>query len=342
MIGNFISGSQKSVAISDQSSVGECRRAARALAESAGFDETKMGRIAIIASEVATNIVKHATSGTVLVQMLDDGIHAQLEILGIDRGPGMNDIAHCMRDGYSSAGTSGNGLGAIARLSDTFDGYSIAGQGTVFMSRIEKSKSAGHPAAKAAFEVGAICVAVAGEIECGDNWCLSHDGAHIGMLVADGLGHGGPAAAASSAAVNSYRTLPFQPPSSQMSMMHKALSGTRGAAVACALLHPTAGKIEYAGIGNICGSVVTEGRQRGMVSHNGTAGVQLLRAQQFEYPWPTDSHVVMHSDGLTARWNLEVYPGLMQHHPAIVAGILFRDFARARDDATVLVVQRRS
>jgi anti-sigma regulatory factor (Ser/Thr protein kinase) len=337
MTARIIRGSQVKVTISDQSSVGECRRAARALAEAQGFDEVSLGRISIVATEVASNLLRHAGTGEVLIQMLDDGVQPELEILSIDRGPGMADIDDCMRDGFSTGGTAGTGLGAVARLSSTFDVFSRPDQGTVLLSRTAMPSAATR---KVNLQLGAICVAVAGEIECGDAWCIVDGDSVASMLVADGLGHGAAAATASRAAAAAFVAKPFERPSSLMTTMHGAASGTRGVAVACALAHADSATIEYAGVGNVCGSVVIEGKQRGMVSHNGTLGVQLLRTQQFEYRWPPGSCIVMHSDGLSARWNLGEYPGLAQHHPAIIAGILYRDFARERDDATVIVVRR--
>ena len=126
-----------------------------------------------------------------------------------------------------------------------------------------------------------------------------------------------------------------------MNSLHQALSGGRGAAAACARLRTADLQVDYAGVGNICGTVATRERSRGMVSHNGTLGVQLLRSQQFEYEWALDSRVVMHSDGVSARWALAAYPGLFGRHPAVVAGVLYRDFSRKRDDATVLVASRK-
>jgi anti-sigma regulatory factor (Ser/Thr protein kinase) len=334
----ILSASQLSVTIADSSSIGECRRAAKALAESHGFEEASVGRICIIATEVATNIVRHAQTGRVLVQVLDDGARPEFEVLGIDRGPGMIDIDRCMRDGYSTGGTAGNGLGAISRLSSTFDVFSAPDKGTVVLSR---TFGKGEPSkAASGVELGAICLAVQGEIECGDTWRAADSKASFSMLIADGLGHGPAAATASQAAAAAFVAQPFESPSIGMNNMHRALSGTRGAAASCALLHVAEQRIDYAGVGNICATVVTEDRSRGMVSHNGTLGVQLLRTQQFEYPWPPGSYVVMHSDGLSARWNLQDYSGLRGRHPAIVAAILYRDRARPRDDATILVARR--
>jgi hypothetical protein len=122
-----------------------------------------------------------------------------------------------------------------------------------------------------------------------------------------------------------------------MQNVHRTISSTRGAAAACAVLDTDSSKIKYSGVGNIAGTVVSADRARGMVSHNGTLGVQMLRNQQFEYEWPRGSHVVMHSDGLSARWTLPAYPGLQRRHPGVIAAVLYRDFVRRRDDATVIV-----
>jgi hypothetical protein len=123
--------------------------------------------------------------------------------------------------------------------------------------------------------------------------------------------------------------------------MHRAMSGTRGAAAACARLQIDSEALQYAGVGNIGGSVISSERSHGMVSHNGTLGTQLLRVQQFSYPWPRNAHVVMHSDGISARWSASAYLGIHACHSAVIAAVLYRDHRRGRDDATVLVVGRR-
>jgi anti-sigma regulatory factor (Ser/Thr protein kinase) len=337
----IIGGSQLSVSIADSSSVGESRRAARQLAESFGFDETQVGRICIIATEIAANILKHATSGTVLLQVLDDGLEPEFEVLGIDKGPGMADVDQCMRDGYSTSGTAGTGLGALSRLSTTFDMFSLVDKGTIVLSRTGKVFSSSTPRrrVKTGFEMGAISIAVAGELECGDTWRVAEEKTSMAVLVADGLGHGTLAAVASRAAAAAFLIDPFAPPASNMLTLHRALSGTRGAAGACLILRAADRKADYAGIGNIYGAIATAERSRGMVSHNGTLGAQLLRTQQFEYEWPAGNLAIMHSDGLSARWSLADYPGLFQRHPAVIAAALYRDNVRSRDDATVVVAR---
>jgi hypothetical protein len=185
-------------------------------------------------------------------------------------------------------------------------------------------------------DFGAVSIALAGEIECGDIWRIAIRDEEMAILVGDGLGHGPLAATAARAAATAFGERPFDSPAECMQNLHRALSGSRGAAAACAVFS-TNGKIAYSGVGNISGAVVSAERSRGMVSHNGILGTQLLRKQQFEYKYNLGDRVVMHSDGVSARWSLSAYPGLFLRHAAVIAGILYRDHARPRDDATVVV-----
>jgi anti-sigma regulatory factor (Ser/Thr protein kinase) len=324
--------------VEEVSQVGDCRRAAQRLAQAYDFDETLVGRVGIVATELTNNLVKHAGRGELLLQAIGDGQTVAIEMVAIDRGPGMS-VEQCMRDGYSTGGTAGTGLGAISRLSTLFDVYSADGQGTVAVSRVAKPPAPGsaRPGAAAAPEFGAISVAVLGEMECGDIWRIASRSGSTAILVADGLGHGPLAATAASAAAAAFDRQPFDSPSESMQHIHQALSGGRGAAAACAVIDSTSAKLAYAGVGNISGSVVSAERSRGMVSHNGILGVQLLRKQQFEYPCTPTDRVVMHSDGMSARWSLKTYPGLFSRHAAVIAGVLYRDHARLRDDVTVVV-----
>jgi anti-sigma regulatory factor (Ser/Thr protein kinase) len=338
MSGRIIFGSQLRIPVSDDSAIGECRRSAKRLTDGHMFDEVSAGRVGIIATELSTNIVRHAGRGEVLMQVLNGGPSPEFELICVDQGPGMQNVDTCLRDGYSTGGTAGGGLGAVSRLSSTFDIFSALGQGTVVLSRSKPNKSRQHKSEpESPLELGAICLAMAGEIECGDTWRVADGDSLVSIFVADGLGHGALAASASQAAAETFTSRPFEAPSILMKSCHRALAGTRGAAAACAVLRVAESKVDYAGVGNIAGTVVTQDRSRGMVSHNGTLGMQLSRTQQFEYDWPLESRVIMHSDGLSARWNLSAYAGLHLRHSAVIAGVLYRDFVRRRDDVTVIV-----
>jgi anti-sigma regulatory factor (Ser/Thr protein kinase) len=333
------SRSQSRLQIEDASHVGECRRTAQHLAEAHELDPTLVGRVGIVATELANNVIRHAGRGELLIQALSDGTDVTIELVAIDRGPGM-DLDTCMRDGYSTVGTAGTGLGAVLRLSTLFDVYSVPGEGTVVVSRIDNRIPTvfGRPAnINTTPQFGAICLAVAGETECGDAWRIAERSNETAIMVADGLGHGPLAAAASQAAAATFSERPFEEPSETMQRLHHRLSGGRGAAAACAVLDTDKAKVVYSGVGNISGCVIKGERSKGMVSHNGTLGVQLLRKQQFEYEFSQGSRVVMHSDGMSARWAVGAYPGLFARHAAVIAAVLYRDHARARDDVTVIV-----
>jgi anti-sigma regulatory factor (Ser/Thr protein kinase) len=324
------------VAVTEASQVGEARRAVAALTRLLGFDEEASGRAALIVTEAATNLVKHAREGVLVLRPLEDGAGNGVEVLALDRGPGMADPGKCLRDGYSTAGTPGQGLGAIVRLSGFVDIYSHRPTGSALLARLGPGST---PAPGHRLQVEAISLPRAGEEVCGDCWAVAHEGGRTLVLVADGLGHGPLAAEASGTAARVFRDNARLGPVEILQALHRALHATRGAAVAVAEVDVGGESIRYAGVGNIAGLVLAGGTSRSMVSHNGTVGHQALRFQEFTYPFPKGALLVMHSDGLASRWGLEAYPGLAVRDPALVAGVLYRDFQRGRDDVTVLAAR---
>jgi anti-sigma regulatory factor (Ser/Thr protein kinase) len=314
--------------IEEESQIGEARRDAQRLAFAYGLDATQSGRVAIAATELATNLCRHGGGGELLLQPVKSGDGEIIELLAIDRGRGMSDITRCLNDGYSTGGTSGTGLGAVRRLSVEFDIHSVPGEGTVVMSRV---------GAKPGSRFGAVSIPVKGEVECGDSWALAEDQDSLCIMLVDGLGHGSFAAAAAECAQESFAATVAETPRAILERAHRALASTRGAAAAVARITQRC-KLSYAGVGNVTGYIVGADQSQGLVSYNGTLGLTLQKLQQFEYEWPKDSILVMHSDGLSARWDLRKNPILRGKHPAIIAGVLYRDHARVRDDATVVVL----
>ena len=319
--------SQLHYVIDDSSKVGEVRRAAQNLANFE-FDAETAGRVAIAATELANNLLNHAGGGELLVQTLGDDQTATLELLALDRGPGMGDSERCLTDGYSTAGTPGNGLGAVRRLADEFDLYTAPGDGAIVMARF------GGPLTP---RFGAVCVPMPGETDCGDAWHLVSDGERTAVFLVDGLGHGTFAAQAAQAGIASFTASPWLPPHEVMRHAGTAMAQSRGGAAACALLRKD-GAISYAGVGNISGTLVSRDKSEGLVSHPGTLGMQPRRVHQFEYQRTPDTVLIMHSDGISSRGNLKERPQLIAHHPSIIAAALYRDFGRSRDDASVVVV----
>jgi anti-sigma regulatory factor (Ser/Thr protein kinase) len=326
------------VSVDDPSQIGEARRSASAIAAAIGLSETEVGKFALIATEAATNISKHANRGEIILRSVaGPGARAAADLIAIDSGPGIANLDRALSDGYSTAGTAGHGLGAMARLATGFDIFTTEGAGTVLCARVERDRPV-RVSTASAYEIGVVRVPKRGEQACGDDWSFVADEHGRAVLtVADGLGHGIAAAEASARAVAIGAERAAEQPAFVVSAIHAGLRSTRGAAVAVAEL--TAPCVRFSGLGNISASIISSDGSRSLVSHNGIAGHEMRKIQEFSYDWAPGALLVLHSDGLSARWELGKYPGLLSRHPSVVAGVLYRDFTRGRDDALVVVVR---
>jgi len=325
----------------DASRVAESRRALGALASRVGLPEPDAGRAQIVATELSNNLLRHAREGFLVARVLQDSEGRGVEIAAVDRGPGM-DLQRCLADGFSTAGTPGTGLGAARRLSDSFDAYSLP-SGSIVVARILASGAAARrPSEPAPPQIGAICLAKAGEEMSGDAWAAeTMAGGRTLIVVADGLGHGPLAADASAAALATFHELApsGRGPAEILGEVHRRLRSTRGAAVAIAEISPASEELRFAGLGNVAAVVISGASRRGLVSHNGTAGVTASPPRELSYPFAPHSLLVMASDGLATHWDLGQYAGAVSRHPAVVSALLCRDFSRGRDDLTVVAVR---
>lgn len=331
-------------AVEDPSQIGEPRRAVLELARPFGFSEARAGQAALIVTELATNLTKHATGGEILLRPIHhDGVSLAvkgIEILAIDRGPGVRDVSLARQDGYSTAGTLGHGLGSVERQSDYFQIYSQP-SGTVVLARLWVNRPTAEPR-KFSYEIGAVAVSRPGEDISGDEWDWTMREERFAIMVADGLGHGLMAHDAAAAAIDVFRRCREESPARVITDVHASLRATRGAAVAMVAVDTERGVASYCGLGNIGAVVMPANRPRhGMISQNGTAGHVASRILEFNYPAPAQSMIVMFSDGLASQWDLDRYPGLRTRDPSVIAGVLYRDFSRRRDDVTVVVAKGR-
>jgi len=328
----FVGPATRIVALEEPTQVGQARRVAQQAAVEAGFDETDSGRVALVATELATNVLKHATSGAMHVAVVPGNGAQGVEVVAVDRGPGFN-LAECLADGFSTGGTRGEGLGAVSRQADVMDMYADA-RGSVVMARIYPKGSG-----RVDLLLGATQQTMEGEPVSGDAWAMAVSGGKHAFLVVDGLGHGLSAHDAARAGTDAFVEQPFSDPVALLNSLHGAMTGTRGGAVAVAQYDAATDTLRYAGIGNISGSLATLEGSRGLASHPGIVGVQARRAQPFDFPGVQGKLMVMWSDGLMSRWNLRDYPGLASRHPAVVTALLHRDFNRGRDDVTLLAAR---
>ena len=306
------------------------RRTAERLATQLGLPERRAAALSIVVAETAGNLVKHADEGMVLVRPVRTLEQAGVEIVAIDRGPGMADLNRSVGDGHSTAGTLGIGLGSIVRQAGWSDIHSVPGKGTVLAAQIWPGEP---PYAWAA----GLTRPLTGESVSGDAYASREIDGRAQLLMVDGLGHRGLAAAAANEAVRAFAEAPAGPPAIVVETLHRRMHHTRGAALAVAELDRTAGLVRYAGLGNISGTVLSPGGRRGMVSLPGIAGHQRRQLREYDYPLPPDAIVLMHSDGVVDRWNPADYPGLLTHSPIVIAATVLRDAGTRRDDAGVVV-----
>ena len=325
------------IPIMDQSQAGEARRQARVWAREAGGSEDHVAQVALVITELAKNLDLHTTRGGVLLlRKLDGDGQTGVEILSLDDGPGTANFGQFMRDGFSTAGTPGTGLGAVNRASQVFEVHSQPAVGTVLLAQVWARNA---PDQSEAWQAGAVNLPMRDETVSGDSWCFCDgDAGRARMIVADGLGHGPAAAEASRTAIDAFAANKDRPLADLMETVHAALRPTRGAAVAIAEIDRGRETLRYVGVGNIAGCVLTHARTTNLASMNGTAGGRCPTIKEFSYPWPAAGVLVMSSDGLKTQWNLARYTGLLHRHPSIIAGVLYRDYNRGTDDTTVAVI----
>lgn len=320
------------VPITDESSVGEARRKALLIAQRLGFDETRSGEMAILATESSRNVLVHGGGGQLVISAMHDNDHAVARILAMDQGAGIANVAQAMTDGYSTAGTMGGGMGAMKRIATLLEVFT-GKHGTIVLLEVGAATEPDQ------LRIAGLAIPYPGERFCGDAWTFHHTPERMLVLLTDGLGHGRDAAEAAQEAVATFRKRQEMAPAEILGFLHDSLKKTRGAVGSVAEIRPREGFITYAGVGNISATVLAGSSSRSLVSHNGTLGMVTSRIQEFRLPWTRDSILVLHSDGLQSKWDLSSYTGLVARHPAIIGATLLRDFRRQRDDASVVVVK---
>lgn len=318
------------VSVTDQSSVGEARRAAMTMGQRLGFDETRGGELALLVTEVSRNVLVHGGGGQIILAGARQGDQSLARVLAMDSGPGIGDLTRAMTDGFSTGGTMGGGLGAIKRIASEFEIFTSP-SGTIVFLELSTGLTCSLP-------IAGMAVPYPGERVCGDGWACECFPDRTMVLLTDGLGHGWGAAEAAQEAIATFRHHTDKSPGAILGYLHDALRKTRGAVAAVAEIRSD-GKLLYSGVGNISAVLLQNGASRSLMSHNGTLGMVVPRIQEFQFDWPKDGILVLHSDGVQTRWDLTSYAGLASRHPAVIGGALLRDFRRGRDDASVIVIK---
>ncbi|MFF8475154.1 SpoIIE family protein phosphatase [Streptomyces sp. NPDC015414] len=335
------------VPVHDSTRVRDVRVATEEAGSHARLDAHRTAVAALVATELATNLLKHAGGGTVLINLVDRGVTdargPAVQLAALDHGPGIPDVAEALRDGHTTSEASlGAGLGTCRRIADVFDLYSTR-RGTVAVARVHQNPNPGPRQTHDTCAAGGINIPLARAEHSGDTWSLARSDSRTTLMLADGLGHGARAAHASDAAVEALHDAGHLPPDEILRLMNPALRPTRGAAVAVAQLDTDRGELAFAGVGNIGARLHTDGSWEHLVSHPGIVGAQFPATVPVRrLPWRPGSLLVLHSDGLPSRWVPPEDPGLLGHDPAVVAATVLRDASSAanpvRDDTCVAVL----
>jgi len=337
------------LAVEDASAVVACRNAGLALASRLQFPAARADALGLAVTEAASNLHKHARQGALLLAVNRDADAPGIELVTIDSGPGLRDVGAAMQDGHSTTGTLGIGLGAIRRLADFCDLYSVPGHGTALVARFWPRPRAYVPRGSAVRCAGLIRP-ITGETECGDAYGVLRTDDTVTAVFCDGLGHGPLAAAAAAAALAAVlgdpnagpaagpATVPASTaePAALLERAHRRMSGTRGGAVA--VVQVSGQLARFAGLGNVAGFILSAGSRKSMLSVPGIAGYQARAFRQFEYEVPPGAAVILHSDGISSRWEVAAVPGVETKDPLLIAAVLLAEAGIHRDDAGVLVL----
>jgi anti-sigma regulatory factor (Ser/Thr protein kinase) len=309
------------------------------IANTVGFTPRRMAELEIIIAEITSNVVKHTTSGgELLIKILADD-NPGLEIICIDNGPGISNVNKMLEDGMSSTNTLGQGLGAIRRLSDEFDIYSINKWGTVLLARFFKEKKL--IAKKKNIECGVIMLPKEGETACGDNYHFFCRGNQLKFALSDGLGHGKNAAIAAEESLLAFRRNMVLPPNEQIKRIHEDIKRTRGAVMNITHIDLVSKQAVYCGVGNIASRIQSAAKYRSCISYNGIVGHSIpTTLNNHVMQWNRHDLLVIHSDGLSSRWDLQKYPSVTLRDRSIIAAVLYKDFCRKTDDVTIAVISQ--
>lgn len=329
-----------------RAAVGAVRRAARVMALEVGFSEVAAEEVALVATELASNLVKHAGEGVIRLGPLSDGEdeeRAGIRIESHDFGPGIGNVEEAFADGVSTAGSLGYGLGTVHRLMDEVEIASVPEleAGTRILCR-RAVRQATQPSESLPISFGVAARAHPGTAVSGDSYLIKRWGESVLVAVIDGLGHGQFALRASRTA-RDYVERHYDAPIERIfTGANRACRGTRGVVMAIARIDLSEGALRFASIGNIEARLQDGPERHGLLVRRGVVGLNAPLPLVKSHVWGPDSLLVLHSDGLSTRWSWDDFPGVTELSATETARRLFGRLVKHDDDAVLVVVKGRA
>jgi anti-sigma regulatory factor (Ser/Thr protein kinase) len=322
--------------VHDQASVSVVREAARALGLAQGLDDVALGELAVVVTELATNQLRHALDGSMAVRAVERGGVAGVEVVAADGGGGIRDAAAALDGVARTEGSLGVGLAGVQRMADEVDFDVRLGVGTCVAAR-KFARPAGRRR-----EVAVLGRNFVGQRTSGDDALVLRRGATLLLALVDGLGHGPDAREPARLAIEVVRGRPDASPAAMVLAADEALRGSRGAVMSVVRLDEAAGALAHAGLGNVTTSVRGAAGSRSYAGANGVLGMRSPRRQRIAEDdgalAPRDL-VVMFTDGLRTRLDLDAAQAVLARHPLVLAQALLERFGRDNDDATLIVAR---
>lgn len=318
--------------IDDASMIGEARRITRVAAAEAGLAADAVERAVVVASEAATNLHRHAQAG---VFACTRALTGELVLLATDDGPGMENPERMLQDGVSTGTSLGVGLGAMKRMSDTFEIWSRPGDGTVTLSTFGRAQRPSGP-----FDIAGLRLSAPGETACGDTFGWRARGGRVQILVCDGFGHGPAAARDANAVLDFFESAEPADAGGLMEAICLEPVVERGAVAMLVELDPGSEALSAVGVGNISGAIVTRAESRRVISREGSIGRRCVSRPE-PYPFEPGAALILHSDGLKTFRMDDSRKELLHRSPLMIAALVLRDGLRGHDDASIVVVRRK-
>jgi anti-sigma regulatory factor (Ser/Thr protein kinase)/serine/threonine protein phosphatase PrpC len=326
------------IAISHASDVSAARRAAQAVSSALGFAAGEVDELALVVSELATNLLKYAQGGTLTLTSLEASGRIGVQVESHDRGPGIADVEQAMTDGFSTAGSLGYGLGTVNRLMEALEVRSEPGRGTYIVCQRWRRLHLHNPL-PCPLEFGAATRAHPRMEMNGDAFVIKRwqESALVGVI--DGLGHGQFAHRAAQTARRYIESHCDRPLAELFRGVGRACHATRGVVMALVRFDWAQEKLTFASIGNVEVRVLGNAEPMNFMVRRGVVGLNAPNPVVTEHHWDPRHVMVLHSDGLTIHWRWQDFPDLAALSATLMAQRLLRALARGEDDATVVVVR---